>query len=815
MKTLKIKVALLLWIIFIAIPTLQAQEEKTVLEINSSIKNTPCNLDSAQRNYLLEKKDNNIASKIVSISGKGCQLTTSQNLSMGNYLMTISCFGFEDQTVNFEVTENNKTKIVFNTINLKEKINSLNEVVIYGNKRQFVKIESDKTTVKIKDNAMLNTGSGYEALKRLPGVITSPTKSLTLNGKGVTVYIDGSPSTLSGTDLENYLSSLPANAIEKVELVYNPGASYEANSSGSVINVITSSRHMKGLNASFNINYNFNKYQKPSPQILLNGKEKNLSWQTMLGYNYIDSEEKITTAQAFTSFSPTKNLLQENFKLYTNRNAYFRLGTNYKLNTKSNLLFNYNNTFANDRINYLANTLGEGINFNDNGITKNKSANQDFSLQYKTKLDTIGRTLDVTAFVNTFNRNPINESTTSESQTNNSNIDFGLTNYYLKYDFAIPFNKMNFSINTGGKYNTIKVNDLGRYKLDNTTTTIDFNYTENNLAFYAEARKKINKFNFTAGLRFENFNIERMASTATNKINYKTTNLFPNVSASYEINSQLNLSANYSKKIKQPNYNTIDPNNSSAFNQYNSSAGDISLKSAFFDNYELKLTAFQFVQVGANYTIIKDNSQFVFNAKPGELISNQTYQSFDKMNTFSAYVSFPIPLDYFFKGKDEFMKRMNTIDKMNYVYVNLNYMKTKTDGYDFSFSNKAIVNLSLQSQIILPWNITNTMAYSILSKGTWEVYQVTKPIQQFDISFNKDFMDKKMKVGLHCFDVFNKNETNGLITGQNLETQYHQKKDSRFFRLSLTYNFGNSKLQKENTEIQNEKIQQSSGGLGK
>jgi len=69
--------------------------------------------------------------------------------------------------------------------------------------------------VSIKDNAMLNSGNSFEAIKKLPGVITSPTGSLTLNGKGVAVYIDGAPSTLSGTDLQNYLSSLPAHAIEK------------------------------------------------------------------------------------------------------------------------------------------------------------------------------------------------------------------------------------------------------------------------------------------------------------------------------------------------------------------------------------------------------------------------------------------------------------------------------------------------------------------------------------------------------------------------------------------------------------------------
>lgn len=706
-----------------------------------------------------------------------------------------------------------------------KKAEELKEVTVFGNKKQFLKVESDKTIVSVKDNGMLNSGNSLEAIKRLPGVITSPTGGLTLNGKGVTIYIDGAPSTLNGTDLQNYLSSLPASAIEKVELIYNPGAAYDANASGSIINIITSSKRLKGVNANFNINYNFNKYQKPSPQILLNGKEKNFSWQTMLGYNYIDSENRSKNSQTFTSFSPDKNLFQENFTVNTNRNLYFRLGTNYKLSSKSNLLFNYNGNFANDRSVFNSSAFGENIDYNDEGFSKNKNYNNELSLQYKTKLDTLGRTLDVTAFLNTFDKTPINQSSGLNSGNipsyNNGIIDFNLTNYYLKYDFAIPFNKLDFTINTGGKYNSIKVNNFGQYNINSSTNTIfdsnnyaesiDFNYNESNLAFYVEARKKIKKFNFTVGLRLEDFDVKREASTIADKIEYRNTNLFPNISALYEISPQVNFSSSYSRKIAQPNYNTIDPNNSSNFNQYNTSTGNLGLQPVFYDNFEVKLTALQFVQLGANYTIAKDDNRFIFSAKPGELVSNQTFQQFDKIKTFSAFASFPIPLDYFFKGKAEFQKRMNTIDKMNYIYLNINYVKSTIDGYSFPFDNKAIVNYGAQAQIILPWQITNTLSYFILPKGTWEIYQIEKPIQQFDISFNKDFMNKKLKVGLHCFDVFNKNEVNALIVGENLDTRFYQKQDSRTFRVSLTYNFGNLKLEQENTNIDTEKVKQGGG----
>lgn len=701
-----------------------------------------------------------------------------------------------------------------------QKTNELKEVTITGQKK-FIKIESDKTTVAIKDNAMLSTGNAYEAVKKLPGVIAAPTGGLSLNGKGVRIYIDGSPSTLSGSDLENYLSSLPANAIEKVELIYNPGAAYDANASGSVINLVTSTKRLKGINASFNINYNFNKYQKPSPQVLLNGKEKNLSWQTMIGYNYIDREQRSTNGQTFTSFNPDKFINQDKLTKTTNRNFYARFGTNYRLNSKSNLLFNYNTTFSNDRNVFDGATTGSEISdYVNKGMNKTKSSNHEISLQYKMKLDTIGRTLDVTAFTNTFNQDPNSKTNATEnnvSSFNNFHNNFGLLNYYLKYDFMIPFDKMGLSLSTGGKFNTIKVDNTGYYNLNSATTDIiDFDYKETNLAFYAEVRKKIKKLNLTAGLRYEDFNVDRTGIVATTRtdIDFKNRNLFPNFSALYEFTDDINISGSYSRKISQPSYSVLDPNGGN-FDQYNTSTGNLLLNPSFYDNFELKMTAFQYVQIGANYTVAKDHNLFIFNAEPGETVSTQTFQQFDRFKTFTAYTNFPIPLDYFFKGKEEFQKRMNNVDKMNYIFLNISYIKNVTDGYAFSFESAPVWTYGGQAQIMLPWDMKSYLNYFILPKGgVWEIYKIEKPIQQFDISINKDFMNKKLKIGLHAFDVFNQNEVNALISSTNLQTRFRQKEDSRTFRISLTYNFGNLKIDKENTTIDTEKVQ-SGGGLVK
>src|SRR5688572_5549007 len=79
----------------------------------------------------------------------------------------------------------NSLKVEKDTI--KEKVNALNEVTVTAQKK-YIKVDSDKTTISVKENAMLNSGSSLEAVKKLPGVITSPTGGISLNGKAVTIY---------------------------------------------------------------------------------------------------------------------------------------------------------------------------------------------------------------------------------------------------------------------------------------------------------------------------------------------------------------------------------------------------------------------------------------------------------------------------------------------------------------------------------------------------------------------------------------------------------------------------------------------------
>jgi len=820
-QILRNKIILSVFLLFFTFTFAQEKQIKKTISIQNSISNRACENDKMERSISIYEK----TSKIGDYNCIGCNCTFEANLKAGNYTMIISVEGYKSEPFDFEVKEN-QSNYVLNSIILNED-KFLKEVSVFGIKKRYIKVTADKTSINVQDNAMLNTGNAYEAVKKLPGIVVAPDGTLKLNGKPVTIQIDDLPNSLSGNDLKNYLSGLPASALEKIELIYNPGAKYDANTSGSVVNMVTNSKRLKGVAGNFNINYNFNKYQKPSPQIMLNGKVDAVSWNIMTGYNYIDSERRNGNYNTFLDYfkpSTTENLYLDfkNFSPTTERNFYVRTGLNYKLNKKSNILFNYNGNFANNRNDYESESTGNYLaHYFNKGLNKEKSTNNEYILQYKTKIDTLGTTLDVTAFVNQFNRTPISNTLQTQGSStisNNSRQDFGLLNYYGKIDLSFPITKLGIRFNTGIKYNTIDLDNNGSYLISNTSNKIDFDYLEKNAAVYAEINKKFfKKLNATLGLRFEDFNVERKANENGTKseYNFSNRNFFPSINLLYELNDDLNFSTSYSRKIQQPYYGQLDPNNGNYVDKYNTSQGNILLNPAFFDNYEFKITAFQYASIGANFSKVKDANTFLFSVNDdgaGSPISNQTTIALNKKQ-YGAYIDFPIPLDMIFKGKEEFKKRQGDMDKLNLLFFHIQYNKTTIDNYDLSFKNKGAWVFAGNGQVVLPWNIKATMNYFYIPVGNWEIYQINKPIQQFDISFNRDFFDKKLKLGLHAFDLFNQNKVNANVSSQGLNTLFTEKMDSRVFRISLTWNFGKLKTVEKST-IDTDKIQ-SGGGIMK
>ena len=390
---------------------------------------------------------------LYSKSSNTCKNSIEINLKPGKYNLSISSYGYTPISYNLKLDYVGQKLMLNDFLLKKETIKEIKEVTILGERREFVKVEADKTIYTVKNNPILSTGMVSDVVKKLPGVLISTSGSLALNGKDMSIYIDGIPSNLSGQDLISYIQSLPANTVEKIELMSNPGASFEANTNGGIINIITFNKSRKGINGTLNLHYGVNKNNKPAPSLILNGRGKKNSWQLQTGYNYLESNNYTNTYRNYYTFSPSVNFAQSINTFDINRNFYLRPMINFKVTEDSNIIFNYNLNVANNSNNSASNSFTENYNpnftYTNNSNNSNNNNNNEFILKYKTKLDSLGKALQITSYYSIYNKINYTNSIQENEMPLYSIVKNSLTlnNFYIKYDFEIPLNRPKLIIN--------------------------------------------------------------------------------------------------------------------------------------------------------------------------------------------------------------------------------------------------------------------------------------------------------------------------------------------------------------------------------
>ncbi|MBW0176918.1 outer membrane beta-barrel family protein [Sediminibacterium sp.] len=175
------------------------------------------------------------------------------NIKPGNYLIEYAYSGFEQQK---------KTVLIgslspfldLGTIELQPGINQLKEVVVNSTKPDEMAATMDKKTYSVAANIAQSGGSVLQVLKNLPGITTSQDGKVELRGSDkVAILIDGKQTALTGFGNQNGLDNLPASAIERIEIINNPSAKYDANGNAGIINIIYKKNKQEGFNGKFGL----------------------------------------------------------------------------------------------------------------------------------------------------------------------------------------------------------------------------------------------------------------------------------------------------------------------------------------------------------------------------------------------------------------------------------------------------------------------------------------------------------------------------------------------------------------------------------
>lgn len=533
------------------------------------------------------------------------------NLVPGNYEVTIEAINFKKLVVtktigNAAFLGNIKIEAEQQITNTKTK--EIEGVTLTAATKPY-KIELDKKTYDVSQDIISKGGNLQDVLQNVPSISVDTDGTISMRGSSnVKFLINGKPSALLGIDDgANAFQSIPADQIEKIEVISNPSSKFEASGTAGILNIILKKNKKMGFNGSLTVGAGY--LPQSNLNTNLSWRKGNLTWFLNGGGGYRESEntnitdiiyKNVTQNGAATgSHQYAKN--ESNTRSYnastgfvydiSPKTAFNASGTVRTFDSNTNGNINYLNSYLN-----VPQTLRSRIN---EGNNNNLAFQGDFGLDHK--FNTNGHNLYLSLSLQrnrSTNDSEINETNNSafvlENLINQKNINRSLVG---KADYELPLGNVSkleagyrIDINRNNYSNDVQQSTAANPTLSFLNNyTFDARYKEMFNAAYVQLKSKIGKLGYQLGLRNElsNINIDYLNLSGTSVAKTKNyNNVFPSVYLSYEIIKDNQLLINYSKRIDRPRSMFMIPNPSYNDNQ-NIFDGNIDLNPSFVDSYEL------------------------------------------------------------------------------------------------------------------------------------------------------------------------------------------------------------------------------------
>ena len=710
----------------------------------------------------------------------------------GTYKITISFIGYKNHTSEIVVTKN----INLGVILIEESGEILDEVVIKVAKR-IIERKIDRLVFNVEKSIAATGGNGFDVLKIAPGVQIQ-NGVIEILGKGASrIMINGRISPLQGDDLISFLSGLNANDIKKVEIITNPPANYEASGNGGLINIIMKSGIQDSWRNATTVVYSQNKYNF-----------------TTLTNNFFYNKNKISfSANLSGSKGHFENI--ENLKIMYPTNFWDidvrskmgrdqfsgRFLIDYKLSDKTTFGFQYlgNNNAPKD----IGKTISSIFDINSDlekklinkGTNKNDAKNHTANFHLITQLDSLGKSISFDIDYFTFNsvreRDFITESFlgngvfegVNSAAINNSTQK--TKNFSSKVDVVLPLKKINLSFGakasfTNSNSNVLYYNTISGMPILDSNRSNKFNYKENNLAAYISGNTNLNEnLQMQFGLRVENSKTEGFSDSINQKNTNQYTKLFPTMYFSYTRNENNSFGFSYGRRINRPDFKHLNPFRF-YINDRSYSVGNPFLKPTFSDNFEFSHSYKRRFNTSVFLNKITSGYGTVFTSD----VANQT-QIITRENYYKQYI-YGVSENFSFT-KFSWWQSQNGINLIGY---NTKFIK------DFGSKPKNGMRLYLTSN--------NTFLLSEKTKlqvNSWYGSKHSSGLfsvgEMYNLSFGLQhhFAKSNLKMSLLFNDVLNTASLNNYVSTVNgIEQTYKQNESSRNFRISLSYDFGNKKV---------------------
>lgn len=793
---------LLKTLLFLLIPVCFAFGQQSDFSVTLVAENGTCD-KSMKTLRVVELLASGDSTLVWTAQDSACMLSIQLPLTPGNYRFSVKTQNNAFANVNFEVATAND-KIALGAVMLESTVTDLNEVTITGVPKKFIVVDAEKTTITVENNPILEVSSIYDAILKIPGVVPYPGGGFALGGQLASVYFEGIPSSLSTTDLENLLKSLPATSVQKIELISNPGAAYDANVSGAIIDIISQGRVTKWISGTITLNAGFNKNQKYTPSLMMSGKGKKYTWQFQGGYSAYEWTFRYKSERTYNYFDTAATLHSERLEQSSNQTMYLMPSFTYRFNQNSFLQLNlgghvFGNNSAGNSLSETGNTALPNLQALFESTSKGYSVNG--GLKYRVFLDTLKRKLEIGVNVNQnsfVNRRLTQQQSdaTTYSLFRNGNDGKTLT---ARADLEVPLPNWNAQWNLGTKYSNYttlsegayRFNDMSALQLSDETfnSSLPFQYYEQNAAGYTEWKQRIGKkFSVTAGLRAEQFTLNGKVY-GENIVSRDYFNVFPSVHTLYRITPDVLFTASYSRKINMPGYSQFDPNMTGYFDNYTQNIGNSALQPNFFHRSNAKLTIFDYLEVSVNYSLSNSVNLSEATADSNSYTIVNSMRTYNNVRTWSSFFALPVPFGFFKHGLDFFNQAID-IDAISFLYVYAENDRSVIPNYNYVNGNRSLWSFGAYSQFILPWKIRLNVEYNYTAKGMFQLTETTQPIHDVEMVFSREFKDKRWRAAITVQDVFNSNRNYNRISYMPVTVSSYSKFDTRVVWFKVSHSFG-------------------------
>ena len=732
-----------------------------------------------------------------------------EKVAFGYYHLHITMLSFATYTIDSIWVRAEKDELVFNDIQLKDAATTLNEVVVYADKK-LIEDKEGVLTYNVSESPISNGSNATDILKNMPLVNANPDGSLTVKGKMPLILIDEKPTNLNAQQLADLLESLPANVIEKVELMQTPPPEY-ATYDGSVINIVSkkgrigfSQRYAisggsRGEgSASSSINYKSPKFSLGSNISVGGGESFGNAWSHRQNI-YADSSNYFHTETNFYNKNWQPNVrLQADYD-FNKRNSvgFVYQGNNNFLNNNSNTQYtNINNNLdiwkaSYRNVHFLGNNYSHGVT----GSYLWKGKNPAEKIQIYSGINFGKNQNDKDFFQQNIATGNLQDflMNTFDSSQNQLSDNFS-TSYYLRVNYNKPLNasakkifNTGFSFTENDNHNILNANYYNNandayYLIDSLS---------NNFFFYQTiiTARVGSVFIFPAGWRiifgaqseYTNASFNFVKGNVVNA-NNNYWRLLPNLTFRKEFSKQINASFTFKQTIRRPGIAELNPSVDYT-DPFNIRFGNPLIKPALTNNLDITF-GFAAKKLSMNASFGYNKVKDVFSAIRTLVTTGKTQTTFKNIADQEEYqASFWTGITITRKFKLNISSGFNynkysQADKLLFryrdggsYYFGLNYTYTPSPLTMFEASNKYN-------------NIANPQGKS-------------RSNINMKLSVQHKFLNKKLVANLAIVDPFGLTKFVGFTQGTNFIVNSNSFSNTKNYKLTISYQLSSSYIDKK------------------